>query len=62
MLSPDDLKIARQQIEEIAYLKWEKAGCPDDDPLKFWKLAELHWIEYYYVPDREIAESQQEPE
>jgi hypothetical protein len=30
--------------------------------LKFWQEAELHWIEYYYVPDREIAESPQAPE
>ena len=36
----------------MAYFKWQDAGSPDEDPIKFWREAELEWIEYYYVPDR----------
>ena len=54
LLTEQELAAARQKVQELAYLKWEAAGSPDDDALsaKFWKEAEQQWIEYYYVPDR----------
>ena len=52
MLTEDELKIAREQIRKSAYCKWQQAGCPLGDSLSFWRDAELEWIEYEYVPDR----------
>ena len=52
-LSADELKAAKQEVQEMAYCKWEAAGCSEeDDPLTYWLEAELEWIEYRYVPDR----------
>ena len=52
LLTSDELERARKQVEEMAYFKWQAAGCPDADPDIFWRDAELEWIEYCYVPDR----------
>ena len=52
LLTEDELKAARKQVQGMAYFKWQAAGCPEDDALTFWLEAELEWIEYYYVPDR----------
>ena len=54
LLTEDKLKAARKQVQEMAYYKWQAAGCPEDDTLAltFWREAEIEWIEYYYVPDR----------
>ena len=52
LLTPVELELARQQIQEMAYLKWEKAGRPDEGSDKFWNEAELEWVEYFYVPHR----------
>ncbi len=52
LLTEDELKAAKKQVREIAYFKWQAAGCPEDDALTFWLEAELEWIDYYYVPDR----------
>ena len=52
LLTEDELKAARKHVEEIAYFKWQAAGCPKEDALTFWREAELEWIEYDYVPDR----------
>ncbi len=52
LLTPEELEFARQQIQEMAYVKWEKAGSPHDGSNRFWNEAELEWIEYFYVPHR----------
>jgi hypothetical protein len=52
LLTDDELKAARKQVQEMSYFKWQAAGCPQDDSLKFWREAELEWIEFYYVPVR----------
>jgi len=53
-LTEEELQIAKEQVRQIAYAKWQRAGCPPGDPLVFWREAELEWIEYEYVPDREL--------
>lgn len=57
ILTPEELEIARSQVQEIAYLKWEAAGCPVGLDEEFWSVAELEWIEYFYVPDRYLCDS-----
>ena len=52
LLNEDELKAAREQVQKLAYRKWQESGCPEDDELTFWLEAEREWIEYYYVPDR----------
>lgn len=54
LLSEAELEAAREKVQELAYLKWEEAGRPEDETLSahFWEEAELEWIEYYYVPKR----------
>lgn len=47
---------ARQEIQKMAYFKWVDAGCPECDPLKYWREAELQWIGSEYVPDRPFEE------
>ena len=53
LLNEDELQEARRQVQEMAYYKWQHAGCPVGQELRFWLEAELEWVEYYYVPDRE---------
>jgi hypothetical protein len=55
LMTEVELKLARKQIERMAYEKWEGAGCPDADPLEFWREAEREWIQYQYVPDRDLC-------
>ncbi len=52
LLSESEMQDARKKIEELAYLKWQKAGSPKDHGIDFWLEAEREWIAYYYVPDR----------
>ncbi len=52
ILTPEERKDARHYVQEMAYSKWQAAGCPDNCALQFWTEAELEWIEYCYVPDR----------
>jgi hypothetical protein len=52
-LSPEDLEVVRGRIRELAYEKWQAAGCPEDDSLHFWRLAEQQWVEHEYVPHRD---------
>ena len=52
LLTEDELQAAKRQVEEMAYRKWCDAGRPEDNEIRFWCEAELEWIEYYYVPDR----------
>lgn len=35
-----DFEQARQQIRELAYQKWENAGCPEGRAEEFWLEAE----------------------
>ena len=53
LLTDDALQAARKQVEEAAYFKWRRAGSPENNALTFWNEAELEWIEYFYVPDRD---------
>jgi hypothetical protein len=39
-LKTEDLLNAEVQIRELAYYKWEQAGCPEGDGLSFWIEAE----------------------
>jgi hypothetical protein len=52
LLTKDQRELARQAIKENAYYKWQAAGCPEDDALRFWLEAEYEWVEYCYVPIR----------
>ena len=56
-LTEEEMKLAREQVRHMAYRKWQEAGCPTCDPLSFWKDAELEWIEYEYVPDRNLMDA-----
>lgn len=39
--------VIEQQIREVAYLKWEQAGCPVEMSLRFWLEAENEvWSQY----------------
>ncbi len=52
LLTEDELEIARRQVRDMAYRKWQAAGCPDDAGTKFWLAAEQEWIAFFYVPAR----------
>jgi hypothetical protein len=41
-------------IREMAYFNWLDAGQPEGRELDCWLKAERHWIEYDYVPRREL--------
>ena len=52
-LTEEEINAAREEVQRLAYFKWEQAGCPHDaDPREFWYEAEREWIEFNYVPDR----------
>ena len=53
-LTEDELSAAKQEVREMAYLKWQAAGCPENESLRFWHEAERAWVEYRYVPDHEL--------
>ena len=57
-LTQEELKMAREQVRRMAFLRWQEAGCPPGDSFCFWKDAELEWIEYRYVPDRPLDGAQ----
>ena len=52
LLTEEELRVACKQVEKLAYFKWQEAGSPEGHAHKFWREAELEWIEYWYVPDR----------
>jgi len=52
LLTDNELQAAKKQVQEMAYFKWQAAGCPDNAELRFWLDAELEWVEYFYVPNR----------
>jgi len=39
-------RINDQTIREMAYLKWEEAGCPLNDGIEYWLEAERELISY----------------
>ena len=53
VLTPAELEVAKKQVREMAYGKWQSAGSPDGAAEEFWADAELEWIEYVYVPNRD---------
>jgi hypothetical protein len=55
VLSRARREAARDEIRKNAYFKWVDAGRPVEDPLKFWREAELEWIEFKHIPEQEIA-------
>ncbi|REJ70043.1 MAG: DUF2934 domain-containing protein [Planctomycetota bacterium] len=55
LLTAEAQQAAKEEIERLAYLKWERAGRPPDAALRFWLEAEREWIAYCYVPRREGA-------
>ena len=57
VLTDDEREAARKTIEENAYYKWQAAGSPSNDALRFWAEAEFEWIEYCYIPDRYPCEN-----
>lgn len=57
-LTEEERAAAREEIQRRAYRKWEEAGRPSGNDLRFWQDAEREWIAYCYVPDRELAVSE----
>ena len=53
-LMEDELNVAKQTVREMAYFRWQAAGCPDNQSLRFWLEAELEWVEYQYDPDHDV--------
>jgi len=35
-----DGSVSESEVRDLAYRKWEEAGCPDGDGLAFWLAAE----------------------
>ena len=60
ILTKDELRNAREQVQQMAYFKWLDAGRPLGDELQHWLEAELEWIEYFYVPDRFIVDEERD--
>ena len=53
ILTENELRDAKRQVQQMAYFKWQEAGRPEGDVSRqFWREAELEWIEYHYVPNR----------
>jgi hypothetical protein len=52
LLTDKELQAAKKQVQQMAYFRWQNAGCPLECEQTFWNEAELEWIEYYYVPHR----------
>lgn len=52
ILTDEESAVARRQIRDLAYFRWESAGCPQNRDLEFWTEAELEWVGAFYVPDR----------
>lgn len=40
-----DQWVIEQLIRELAYYKWQHAGCPDDMTIHFWLEAEKEVLE-----------------
>ena len=55
-LAPEELDLARERVRWMAHEKWEKAGRPMGESLRFWLEAEHAWIEHEYVPHRDDIE------
>jgi len=53
-LTEEQRRMARREIERIAYRKWATAGLGLTNALKFWREAEIEWIGFCYVPNRSL--------
>jgi len=53
-LTKEQRRMARREIERMAYQKWADAGFRATDALKYWREAEVEWIEFSYVPNRTL--------
>jgi hypothetical protein len=53
-MSDERRAAAQEEIQRNAYFKWQNAGCPEGDSMRFWREAEYEWIEFNYVPDRAV--------
>jgi hypothetical protein len=51
-LRPEARRAAEEAIRHMAHRRWDEAGQPAEDDLRFWLEAEREWIERCYVPDR----------
>lgn len=60
ILTEQELQTARSQVQEMAYRKWQEAGCPEDAAQRFWLEAEREWMEQFYVPHRYPASENSE--
>lgn len=56
LLTDDERRAARAQVEKMAYFRWQDAGSPEGCALRFWCEAELEWMKYFYVPNRRDRE------
>jgi len=54
-LTDDERTCARREIEKMAYDRWQSDGCPMRQDRNFWRAAEIEWIQYRYVPDRDCV-------
>lgn len=57
-LTDEELKAAKQEIMDMAFCKWNDAGCPRDGRQDAYKEALIEWVSYRYVPDRYAAEDE----
>lgn len=53
-LTEERRRLAREEIQRMAYFAWERAGRPDGSHDGFWREAEGEWIQFHYVPDRSL--------
>ena len=37
-------ELCQQAIRDLAYAKWEQAGCPEGDGIDYWLMAEQELI------------------
>jgi len=42
--TPSPSNVCCDKIREVAYLKWEAAGCPCGDGVEFWLQAEAELV------------------
>jgi len=59
-LSAEQLNCCQEEVQKLAYRKWQEAGCPIGEALNFWLAAEREWIGRCYVPSRECDGSRLE--
>lgn len=58
-LTPEQRAQAETWIRELAFGKWQEAGNPSGEDMRFWCEAEQEWILFQYVPHRLPPEAAQ---